>query len=196
MRRLFTILHKTCFGAVAFTLAELVVSLSVIGLISAIGMPTLFSIVGGKQRQAIFKSTIQTVQQAYVSCVQDGTCVEEDFQGFYDKLNVLKFCQGADDSCTTLASAEENDGFILNTGAYVWGISRNLPLAEDTFYIDYNGPKPPNAVGSDVIAMTRCFDEDTRGQACNSNPIVPMLHGQMDVQSNQAASVTLMHSLY
>jgi type II secretory pathway pseudopilin PulG len=185
----------------AFTLMELCVSLGVIGLIAAIAIPNTVGVVGDLKRKAVLKETIQTVQTAYLACVQDGSCTENSFEGLYKRLNATKVCGSGDTSCRTMTTFEaagyDNHGFVLPTGVHVWGFKVNIVDPDDAFLVDYNGTSGPNIVGEDILYMMRCFDEEGQGRACGTTPTGRTFqHGEVDVLEAHAESFTLFHEIY
>jgi hypothetical protein len=121
-------------------------------------------------------------------------------QGILQKINAIKVCSAEDASCTTTTSipaetsAEENSGFIMFSGAYVWGFQEGRQWPTDGFLLDYNGMKGPNILGQDIIYLIRCYDDETQGAACLEMPA--SRHGQMSVNTSNAASLSLYNDLF
>jgi hypothetical protein len=91
-------------------------------------------------------------------------------------------------------STPQNDsGFIMMNGAYVWGFDRGDNTNSDSFAVDYNGLDAPNLVGQDIIWLNRCYDEDTNGAACAHSP---KLHGRVSSAKFDPDSVTLYEKLF
>jgi prepilin-type N-terminal cleavage/methylation domain-containing protein len=196
---IYTSLPTSMLRFSGFTLSELLVSLSVIGLIAAIGMPNVFNSVEESKRKSLFKDTIRTVQVAYLACVQDGTCTENSFDGLYSRVNALEICTETK-PCRTNSDYEaatyDSPGFILPSGVHVWGLKVAMYDPDDAFLIDYNGSDGPNIIGQDILYMMRCFDEVTNGQACVPSGARQHLHGEVDVLSNHTQSVDLYNKVY
>lgn len=184
----------------AFTLSELLISISVLGLIAALSIPTVFNATESSKRKALFKDTISTLQDAYYGCVLDGECYPGEYREFFKKINAVKICAAGDTSCTTNTSipnentADENSGFIMFNGAYVWGFQTNRPWPTDGFLVDYNGLEAPNLMGTDIIYMIRCYDEETNGAACSE--MTAARSGQIAVNTTSTISVELYNKLF
>jgi prepilin-type N-terminal cleavage/methylation domain-containing protein len=189
-------LNKICVKG--FTLSELLISLSVLGLISAIVMPILFQSIEKGKRTAIFKESIQVFNKAFMQCMEDYTCKDGDIRPMLAKINTVKQCTPANESeCRTISTVEDNEhGLILASGAYAWGFRSPFPAPDDWFYIDYNGTAPPNVVGEDIIYMVKCFDPYENGGLCNPALIENPVNGKVDVARVDAPSVALYNKLY
>jgi hypothetical protein len=62
--------------------------------------------------------------------------------------------------------------------------------------VDYNGNQPPNQIGQDALFLTRCYDLNTNGAACNSTINPNKKHGNIAPLGNNALSVTLYNSIF
>jgi prepilin-type N-terminal cleavage/methylation domain-containing protein len=185
----------------AFTLSELLISLSVLGLISALTLPSVFNAVEKQRKSAVFKETISAVSNSYMSCISDGTCTGANFEEFYKRLNPAKTCPGNTDGCYTNpdpyyeASGYDKAGVILQSGAYMWAFHSLNPDPVEFFYIDYNGLTGPNTEGVDILVMARCWDEEGQGSNCNPAYLSNAKHGAVSVDRDQPLSVALHDSL-
>jgi prepilin-type N-terminal cleavage/methylation domain-containing protein len=72
----------------AFTLSELLISLSALGLIMALTLPNVFNAVESQRKRAIFKETHNVIQNAHMAAVMDGSLTSTTFGTFFDRLSV------------------------------------------------------------------------------------------------------------
>gem|GEM_PF-2251596 len=170
-----------------FTLSELLVSLAVLGLISALTLPKIFTNVENLKKKAVFKETFMVLQQMYTTNHLKGGMFIRKAQ--LDTLNATKTCAGlgsfgldpAGNSCRTTNTFEngalDNQGFILPSGAHVWALDPNN-RAHDAFIIDWNGHAGKNTIGDDIMMLNACADPDrihtNHGNYCKdvmANPI-------------------------
>lgn len=164
----------------AFTLAEVLVTLGIIGVIAAFTLPSVITSTREKTATAQLKKTYSALQQAFLSA-QDkygeianwGISMEEDgggeqvllnyFSPFMQKVKTCKNGYG----CFPNVTYKNIDGtnyvnwnilsgrsaMILSDGTMVMF---NASAAKDyskygQIYVDVNGEKPPNQVGVDFF---------------------------------------------
>jgi prepilin-type N-terminal cleavage/methylation domain-containing protein len=145
------------YKRLAFTLSELLISLSIIGLISAIAVPTIFNAVEANSKKSRFKEAFSILNNV----IKKGAETSEmnhagDFAYLQKNMNAGKFCSNAwDYGCWPLrnlygeADASE-PGFVLGTDVYVFGIENTGTPSADLYWVDANGANGPN---------TRCKDQ-------------------------------------
>lgn len=167
----------------AFTLAEVLITLGIIGLVAAITIPTVLNNAQDQQFITGWKKAFSVLNQATISVVSDnagtikGLCSDGDNDclktAFLSYLRVTKNC----DSTTTIGNcwhkantlkdlnnSFENwsgSGLILNDGMYVlFGhYTQNCTENYGTIYrcgninVDINGAKGPNVLGKDVFGV-------------------------------------------
>lgn len=118
----------------AFTLAEVLITLGIIGVVAAMTIPTLISNTNGAKFRSQFKKTISTLNQA-------GRMAQAQYD--FDYAGTTSKCS----SNTATAAAEHPDSTlsfcaIFNgtlTGATYYGAHTNIPMnnnAHDTYKID------------------------------------------------------------
>jgi prepilin-type N-terminal cleavage/methylation domain-containing protein len=140
------------FALSAFTLSELLISLSVIGLISAIAVPSIFNALEDNSKKARFKETYSILNNVVKKGVESGEMNHAgDLDYLKKNLNASKFCTNAwDYGCwpvnNNYGDAVASDpGFVMTSGVYVFGIAGSGTPGNDLYWIDINGIKGPNA---------------------------------------------------
>jgi len=161
----------------AFTLAEALITLAIIGVIAAITIPTLLQKTNEEELKTAYKKMYSNLSQATTKLVMDsgGTLKgDKDFVNRFSKyLNVSKLCTASEiyGNCWhkmgefkyldgTPATGYGNEpGMILNDGSFVFFANRT----DDCSYtdlgvsdcakirIDVNGFKKPNTFGKDIF---------------------------------------------
>ena len=154
----------------AFTLAEILVTLMIIGVIAGMTIPALRQDAMNKsvavnlkkiyselnQATALTLSENNTNRMCRTGVMDDETTFETEFVN--KKLNVITTCNaGSTEKCfgsTELFDATKS--YLLNSGIAV--AFSSVSCSEDTefnqaIYIDVNGPKPPNKGGADQFMI-------------------------------------------
>jgi type II secretory pathway pseudopilin PulG len=141
----------------AFTLSELLISLSIIGLISAISIPSIFNAVEANSKKARFKEVYSVLNNVVKKGAESSEMNHAGDADYLSKnLNVSKFCTNAwDYGCWPVRNlngeaAAGDPGLILASGVYVFGIANSGTPSADIYWVDTNGVKGPN---------TRCKDQ-------------------------------------
>ncbi len=126
----------------AFTLTELLVSLTVLGLIATLTLPHLFASFDRAKKRAVFKEAYQALAEAVHAAMLEG----EPNSTILNKFNGAKTCltNSLREGCTTFVHPESQEvGMKLATGVSIFGlnnpyyqISGNTNLTgEDGFFI-------------------------------------------------------------
>lgn len=161
---------------VAFTLAEVLITLGVIGIVAALTMPALIGNYKRKQTvtqlKKIYSSMQQSIQmsQAEYGDIQDWDWSQngQDFFTQYlgKNFNVVKNC-GTEQGCwnstgiLTLSGKEYSpnplkssgwSSLILSDGVYISLLKQDNNHVH--FMIDLNGSKKPDMLGKDIFEMT------------------------------------------
>ena len=166
----------------AFTLAEVLITLAIIGVIAAISVPSLIQKTNQAELITAWKKTYATISQAYDKMLFDngsaGFCATNDItclrNTFSNYMKVVKSCDtGANDNCwaqhtwndgSSDTSYNTKAGVILNSGTSItfFSYSRDCTGTIDmiapltncaAILVDVNGFKGPNAVGKDVFGI-------------------------------------------
>lgn len=160
--------------ALAFTLAELLIALVIIGEIATFTIPKLLQNQQNGQKKAIFRESVATIADILHTSVVTRTLTVNvpPSQIFLPKLNGVKVCdtnsvsQGCIPAGTWAGIVAEDTqaGVVLHNGAVLYGIQ---PAAQsngrDGFVIDYNGNNGPNLEGTDQLYVRVCYDKSGTG---------------------------------
>lgn len=160
----------------AFTLAEVLITLGIIGVVAAMTMPTLMNSTNGAQYKTAYKKALSVLSQAVVlnvalddydlsqATVNDETATNGTsaslYNMFYNRMNVVKTVVGAEDSTDGWASgdakfgaqAESNFTLFFNDGiTFTFAKDTNCTLNGNRAglcygVIDVNGEKNPNRI--------------------------------------------------
>lgn len=174
----------------AFTLAEVLITLGIIGIVAAMTIPTL--ITNHQKRQTVVKlqRAISVMNQAYRLAYDDvGEASQEEayamgseeyFKKFwapYIKVHTYckdyRSCGYSSNDFDTLNYTNHPTVVPDNMGAAFItanGIFYNIRVSGGTYlnssseiYVDINGSKKPNMVGKDVFILIRKNDESKGG---------------------------------
>jgi prepilin-type N-terminal cleavage/methylation domain-containing protein len=119
----------------AFTLTELLVSLTVLGLIATLTLPHLFASFDRAKKRAVFKEAYQALSEAVHAETMEG----KGNLTIIDRLNVEKICleNARLEGCTTSTHPESVEpGVKLSTGASIFGmLGIRRPYMTDKFLI-------------------------------------------------------------
>lgn len=158
-----------------FTLSEVLLVLSVIGVVAAMTIPTLIQKIGDSQSKAGYKKAFSVASQALNMGVKDGNSFaiySERWNALKTNMNILKTCsssalgnclttsgisgEGNANFNTYFSTAQQNavDVFVTADGM-IWLKEPNNVGTNETFLImvDVNGQGSPNKVGSDAFTM-------------------------------------------
>lgn len=154
----------------AFSLAEVMIAMAVIGVVASFVIPTHFSGSTTKAYKALFKSTFQQIQQGLVTAanVNKHPFVNASSKNTLPnnaEYTIEKFMQhhfgaklitrNAPKDAIPVAQLEEGKTFILKNGAHIVFTKDSLANMDATgctnsapciAYIDVNGNKGPNSI--------------------------------------------------
>jgi prepilin-type N-terminal cleavage/methylation domain-containing protein len=105
----------------AFTLTELLVSMAILGLISTLTLPNMFTSIDRAKKRAVFKEAFQALQAATYQIVLEGKTNYDVNNTF----NTKKICPNSSlaEGCTTLDHHETKQaGVVLSTGVGLYGL--------------------------------------------------------------------------
>ena len=194
-----------------FTLAEVLITLGIIGVVAAMTMPTLMNQTNGAQYKAAYKKALSAISQAVtLNVALDGDDLGNvtDFRPILkDRMNYASIVDGAIDSTNydfrsvgrtngATAPAAVNTTIFLNDGTmftFPTAISNctEWDSAGCKGYIDVNGKKGPNK-------ETICKEgADTAGGAtCNVDQptdIYPVSFYNQTIRPNSAAARAVLY---
>lgn len=165
----------------AFTLAEVLLTLGIIGIVAAMTIPTLMNNTNDRATISKINKAYSTLSQAVMSMIADGTTMASLFttvndpMPFYNllipKLSVLKNCGQASTGCiyngqyktlnngpwddfqsSTYATAILSDGMsIIVYGPTVANCKWSAGDKCTAINVDVNGAQQPNVLGRDVF---------------------------------------------
>ena len=162
------VVHWNNSRKIAFTLAEVLITLGIIGVVAAMTMPSLMQNYKRQQATARIKKFVSVINQALISAENDLGPREDWVKGeednsdsAYDFLNtyIKPYIKSADIEKRTLL------GMNMATLRFVDGSQMSIKIGAcyDIFY-DINGEKGPNEKGRDIFVFILC-----KNGGCNSN---------------------------
>jgi prepilin-type N-terminal cleavage/methylation domain-containing protein len=163
-----------------FTLAELLIALAILAVISTFVLPKILVAQQGQQNKAIFKETVATLSAVINTGITAGNLVDSNGNSqfgtyLFGKMNAVKQCLGDSvslgcwDSVTqgTAPGGNVNQpGMILHNGAVIVGFddcctspfNGQVPgEASNEFWLDVNGLAGPNQVDADQFLIWSCY---------------------------------------
>ena len=160
-------------GRFAFTLAEVLITLAIVGIVAAMTIPTLISDYQEKVTVTKMKKMYSTLTQAYnLYRIENGvistpTWTEEGakiiFGIFQPYLRIMKDCGVDDQSCMTSFIRKQKTGVedtnpyhneysvILNDGSTISFRGNSYTTYLGVVYYDVNGDAAPNKWGHDLF---------------------------------------------
>lgn len=159
-------------GSAGFTLAELLISLLIIGVIATFTIPKIITAQQNSKRISIFKETIANaqaiIQQNYTNGnIQIGGTQNASY--ILNGMNAVQVCSSnaQTQGCWTQAmngnlSGESGEpGLVLHNGATIIGLQDTVmsaPHGYAGFGIDWNGASGTNTEGDDQIEVVICWE--------------------------------------
>lgn len=159
-------IRQKIFG---FTLAEVLITLGIIGVVAAITLPTLMNNIQDAQYKTAYKKAFSIAQQALTMAntqdsmletpfAQDNQIFYKNFLAFMAQFNVTKSCTNNDNSQCWEASGElymaawpmVNCYSFIDSSGIAWSM---ISPTIDCLLIDINGFKKPNQYGKDRFAF-------------------------------------------
>ena len=160
-----------------FTLAEVLITLGIIGVVVALTMPTLIANHREKEAVVRLKKTYSTLSNAYISVLNDygepstwnveswddvvlmfakyiknvKTC-KSGTKGCFANLRRKDLLNNVVDNITHVSTFIINDGIVVGLSSQV-GIEQALSADSFLFVVDINGDKYPNRWGVDTFTF-------------------------------------------
>ena len=169
-------MNKNLLKLNAFTLAEVLITLGIIGVVAAVTMPTLVKNYQKKQTVVQLKKAYTELYHAINIAQKDLGMIEDwnivDAQTFYEKvfkpnLKIIKYCAPSSNKCwadnsyslkgikyrTLNNETAERNSFLTASGysVFYW-LHGNF--SGGWLFVDINGPQKPNILGKDIFALT------------------------------------------
>ena len=162
-----------------FTLAEVLITLGIIGVVAAMTMPTLINNHREKETVVKLKKLNSTLQNAYnimrqeeygssINSIPDYGTNDEFIDNFTKYLKVQNVChEGEIDDCfiekssyktigngvgTTMCGSDST-AFVLADGTVVIVSHHGTATTYKQLFVDLNGKNPPNTFGKDAFSF-------------------------------------------
>jgi type II secretory pathway pseudopilin PulG len=163
-------LHPSPFTlhSFAFTLAEILITLGIIGVIAAMTIPTLLNIIETNEYKTAYKKAYSIATQALVNANLQNLIVPvtgegdvlntNNFLAFMDQFKIMKKCINTDnDKCWNPVGDKYNN--LPNTGVYAFvdasGVAWSMYYQKSgAIFVDTNGHNLPNIWGKDRFAFS------------------------------------------
>lgn len=187
-----------------FTLAEVIITLGIIGIIASITVPVLMNAVSDQAFKIAYKKAYSSISQAFESAQGDNNIVAltgvssaqgsiEDFQTLQSKFSIAKSCDTWHISECWDATGEpwryESDdvpSFIDKSGM-AWRLRcPDYYQVSPIILVDTNGGKKPNKYGQDRFALIfanstkNSWDDNDMGMPTKIVPFVDTFDNSMD----------------
>lgn len=168
----------------AFTLAEVLITLGIIGVVAAMTIPSLMNNVGDAQYKTAYKKAYSVATQAWTSALGDNNLVARtgwadatakitNFNAFKSYFKVAVDCPSNNTKCWVDAERYANTPFTTAALSFVdssgmsWSLTANDASTGSEILVDTNGIKAPNKYGQDRFIFNTTIDGST------SNPGIP-----------------------
>ena len=179
----------------SFTLAEVLITLTIIGVIAAITIPNLMKNYQTHIFKTAYKQAYSDINQAFAQAFKDGELIRtttwqskattQEWNILKENLKVTKECQPAElYSCWAEGDVVHNTQPQLNSSlSFIDAAGRSWSLyhaSENLFLVDTNGFKEPNKFGQDRFMFTFYSTKGTRTDDYSKNPPVrigPFING-------------------
>jgi prepilin-type N-terminal cleavage/methylation domain-containing protein len=155
-----------------FTLAELLIALAILGVISTFTIPKLLTASANQKRNAILKECIGVIQETYHRGWIEGVLKDGVIAAPYilNQVGAIKICDTDADvqGCWPIATHPANidswqttqAGFVLASGCTVAGVDTvGMASGDDYLILDWNGPTGPNLEGTDQAEVIVCVKQ-------------------------------------
>ncbi len=159
---------------VAFTLAEVLITLGIIGVVAAMTLPTLINNYKKQQTIAQLKKAYSEISQVFQRAEADHETMDTwDFSAYtnqYEKskyfadnyflpyIKTIKICEPASTECISSNSSYNFDNSIagITTGGYsfIVRVDNELLILGGWINVDVNGPNQgPNEIDKDIFEL-------------------------------------------
>lgn len=138
-----------------FTLAELLVSLAVLGLLATFAVPKVLQTVSEQQQKAVLREVVATLSAVTFKAIQNNGASREFFR---ENLQYQRLCANHpnEEGCwagNSAGDATNKDGYLLHNGATLTSFNGVL----ESVAVDLNGTTGPNIFGVDQIWLWLCL---------------------------------------
>ncbi len=154
-----------------FTLSESLISIAIIGVISAILIPILNNVSPDKDR-VMYKKAMYTMQNAIATAINDNTTPAANTSAYWagDEVTANSFCTDIANTINTVGTVDcsipgsaAQPNFVATNGSKWWGLGNHkftTTGANETkdIFVDVNGVGGDNTVGVDQLRMRVRYD--------------------------------------
>ena len=197
--------HQICQRKFGFTLAEVLVTLGIIGVVSAMTVPSLMQ---NYQRQSyvtqlhkVYNETTQAALQYMTdknalnlkeAGLVNDTAVDEWVNKYF---RVVQNCSAEPSNCFAVGEYKRLNGttleifnynknqYVLASGAGIYATS-NAGNGNVNFWIDVNGKKGPNIIGRDVFPLKVYNNGVVDDALCNSTSTIHPTYDEREQSYN------------
>jgi len=164
----------------AFTLAEVLITLGIIGIVAEMTIPTLMNSVGDQVNKVGYKKAYSVASQAWLmayndgnvtNCTDwfDGTCNKANFNEFKKQVKISKDCGNDTASCWNMSGEKSwtnqwpstSANSFIDPSGFAWTQLRNSSDTTPEILVDTNGDKKPNKYGKDRAIFRLWYDPNT-----------------------------------
>ena len=164
----------------AFTLIEILITMSIVGVIAILTIPNVANNIYSRTYITGLQATIKTLNDAIgsmkvrekVTSLEDSSIVTDPIDFFTTYIRISEQCYTGDYSSCFAQSYKSIDGTftggvgmeyvdsiaLLPTGAAIAllpsSVNSSGTLVMSGFYVDVNGPEKPNIIGRDFFYVT------------------------------------------
>ncbi len=181
----------------AFTLAEVLITLGIIGVVAALTIPSLINSYKDKQFKTAYKKAYSDMQNVFLDAIFEGSLTrnkqfdvkstEEEFGIMKEKFKIVTDCGKEISACwgegeligegSSYPKDVESTCFTDASGRS-WCTYYN---AENIFLVDTNGLKLPNKFGKDRWYFVPANENGNRtGIAANYKKIAPFINSDIN----------------
>lgn len=176
----------------SFTLAEVLITLGIIGVVAAMTIPVLMNNIQDRQFKEAYKKAYSTASQAWLNAYTNGTiipcanwgdwyggtCNADNFNAFKKEFKVSKDCASNTSECWNMSGEKSWSGVYPTTDAFAFidssGIawSKLRPDPGPEVLLDINGNNKPNKYGKDrFILELEYFNISAKSQNGNRDDV-------------------------
>lgn len=188
-----SILTAHLFG---FTLAEVLITLGIIGVVCAMTIPTLMNNIQDEQFKAAYKKAYSTASQAWLNAYTNGsltlcsqwnddashTCNTDNFNAFKNEIKVSLDCSNNPTNCWNMSGEKawqgnypaSNAPAFIDVSGVAWAKMLSGSSAGEVL-VDTNGNKPPNQYGRDRAILVFLYTSDVSISTRYPNALNPKI---------------------
>ncbi len=184
----------------AFTLAEVLITISIIGVVAALTIPSMIStskkntyVIQLKQMYSMLSQALtqQKTDRQAMNLREAGLRTQADVEAFTKKhFRVMKECGGTKTPCFAASYKKLNGRSVATWNAsqhYILAGGQSLGIAMGgcgqsgtafRYYIDINGPKAPNIWGRDIMVFYVYNNGIVDDSTCSALDSAPLTRAQ------------------